>query len=296
MFTFAYLRQHQRSKSARLGQTYLDHLSEKVSFRSNKSTLLLAALAFTDLLVSVTVQPLGIWLFACLIRGCTLPCLFLKVGVPMTALTAMLTSSSLMMVSIEKYLAVEHPFFYSKITIKHVVLSAIVTWMFVLVALVTGALLQSTVGLTPLRAIFLVIMIADVLVTLYCTGKVQLRAHRHMKEIVKRRMAAASLKEATDKHKQDYQRRYQEYKQIMTIGIIVLANFILYFPFIIILILSVTNTLESTGYFRIIAVPLAVTFFNLQSIVNPFIVSLRLSFIRKAIKEKICKVASCWND
>ena len=191
-----------------------------------------------------------------------------------------------MMVSIERYLAVEHPFLSSKIKIKHVVLSAIVTWMFVLVALLTGSLLQPTVGRTPLRALFLVIMIAEVLSMIYFTGKVEFTSHHQMKVIISQ--AVAVLDQGTDEEKQVLKRRYQEYKQIMTISVIVLANFILYIPVIIILILSATNTLENTGDFRIVAVPLAVTFFNLQSIANPFILSIRLSLIRKAIKEKLC--------
>jgi len=81
--------------------------------------------------------------------------------------------------------------------------------------------------------------------------------------------------------------RLQEHKRTLLMGMLVLAAFICYCPFIITTIIDAVKGRDVTEDFKYIAIPIAVSLANLQSLVNPLTVSLRMSAIRKGVTNKL---------
>lgn len=156
----------------------------------------------------------------------------------------------------------------------------VVVWVVTLVILLTSRRWAvNNLRLVPMMAIVGVY----VLVILYCIISVRLTTHRQ------RRMIAAQL-EAVEHQKETYQRKrqYLEYKRALTATSLVLANVIFYLPLFVTLTIELAAKAEKrTNNFTYIVEPCIRTFGFLQSLVNPIIMSLRMSSIRQGVKKKL---------
>lgn len=247
--------------------------------RSVRYNLLIAALASTDLLVGVILEPAGIWYRVCLIVVCKCRCTLLTVYTILGIILACLAFCSLVFVTFERYLAIEHTIFYIRnVTTKSMITSLAVIWICVPTAFaLSKALLDHSRLLRMIPTV--VIGIPGLVVLLFCLYRVQLTAFRQRRAIATQLASVQQTKE--QKH------RLQEYKRNCVMTLLVFASFIFYCPLIIRAILESVGGEDITEDFKYISLPVCMTFVHLQSLVNP-VMSLRLSHIRNGVKRKLC--------
>ena len=181
-----------------------------------------------------------------------------------------------MMVSIERYLAIEHCFLHhTHVTVKRLAFLMAVTLFSIPVKIaVTTPLVFPLIPYVLIVGKFL-------LVTLYCVLKVRFTAQRQLKAI----SAQAAAVQRTEEERQDQKSQFKDYKSTIAVGILVLTNFVFYIPMLIVVIInSIRN--DITEDFQYIAVPIAITCINLQSLVNR-VMCLQLSGIRTAVMKKV---------
>ena len=183
--------------------------------------------------------------------------------------------------NVERYIAIEHPIYYRRtITNKKVIIGVLILWLIVPPTVIVARISSDDSEAKNLQpAVFFTIFI---LITSICTVKVHITANRQRRRIVNA--------EQTTSEQEEHQIRLKEYKQTISMSLMVLASVILYCPFIAVTIVQSIKGKEVTHDFKYIATTTSVLFINLQSLVNPIIFSLRLSYIREGVKNKLF----CW--
>lgn len=348
---------------------------EKERLRTKTYYLLLGALAFTDLLVGLVVEPLFVWYLICSLGNCHIQCLYSLVSIPV-AIGASLTLSTLMMASVERYIAIEHCEFYrTKLTYKHIIVAITTLWLATpTTVLVSKIIANDSESLSKLPG--LTTTSIAVLVILYCTAKVQISAYRHRKHIkaitpgilvtvesqystvyregqgeesTEQRTVQKGRGQAPSQHEgqgealpvqstvqhegqgqassqqegqgpsvqrtvqledqgrievvhppQEHQqeqneerkRKLRELKNALTTALLVLFLILSYLPLIITSIIETSHGKEFTADFKYLSQPISLLFINLQSVVNPILMSLLMSTIRKGVKNKICRICT----
>ena len=253
------------------------------NLRSYAFNLLLASLAVTDLLTGLLVQPLFCLFLGCLLNNCLLPdCTFTAYAL-LSQVCGSMTFVSFAIASVERYLAIEHPNFYlQNITGKKVSVTTVVSWVITVGFLLsTGALLnQSNPNLSKIPAAIVMSILG--VITLFCSTKVQMTAYRQSRTIA---LQQASVQQPDEQQQQE--QRIKEYKRVFTMTILVVLSILFYTPFLIVTVIEALNGKDVTSDFQYIASPICTTFLHLQSLINPIIMSLRLSYIRQGIKNKV---------
>lgn len=256
---------------------------------------LLSALAVTDLIGGLVVQPLFCWYIGSLLLRRPWPCIFTIYGVP-TIVCSSLTLCTLTVTIVDRYVAIEHAQFYlENITVKKVLFVTVVVGVIMLTSVFGGiALVDGADNLRKLPAA--AVGAINVLVILYCAIRVQVTAYRQRKNIQAQADAVIQLEENAQtvavqkKEKDEKHRRRKQYKQAITTSMLVVASILCYCPYIITAVIQSTKGKDVTNDFIYISHPIAATFVHLQSLVNPTILSLRLSYIRKGVKQIVCKI------
>ncbi|KXJ21526.1 hypothetical protein AC249_AIPGENE782 [Exaiptasia diaphana] len=181
-----------------------------------------------------------------------------------------------------RYLAIEHTQFYlENVTTKKIILTTALMCLIVLPAIVSARILLNDFG--RLQKVPIAVAAGlNVLIILFCSIKVQVTAYRQRRAI----NAQAATVQLQQEEQEEQERRLLEYKRAFTMGLLVIASILLYCPFIINTILLATNVVDASS---LISTPgFNVTFIHLQSLLNPIFVSLRLSYIREGVKNKLC--------
>lgn len=162
----------------------------------------------------------------------------------------------------------------------------VLAWIINLTSILVGrvALTNSTLKKIPA----LLILISHVLIILYCTVTVQIAAYRQRKSMITQLVAVQTNNQDSNSNQaQELRDRLQEHKRGFTMVILVLVTFVCYCPFIITVIIETVHGKDVTKHFKYIAQVIYITFVNLQSLVNPLVVSLRMSNIRASVKMKL---------
>jgi len=255
-------------------------LSDK-ELREDTHNILLAALALTDFLQGLIVEPMFSWFLVALVKRRPLSCHFVVFGIP-AAILGCWTLNTLTLASLDLFVAIEYPLFYRKhVTTKKVVIGTGVFWIAnVSILIVGGVLVESHEHLQGIPNA--VVMAVNNLIILYCTVKVQITAYRQRRAI-NAQVQAVQQETNTDEDN----RRREQFKQAMTMVLIVLSTFLFYCPYIINSILLSTKGKNFTDDFKFIYFAIDLTFIHFQSLVNPIVISLRLSYIREGVKNKI---------
>ncbi|XP_020913385.1 G-protein coupled receptor 12-like [Exaiptasia diaphana] len=243
--------------------------------RSKAYNILLASLAVTDLIVGLVAEPLFCLCLVVLIKGLGTPCLLFAVYVLTIAFCGGMALCTLMMTSVERYLAIQLPFFHHvQVRARRVMFIAIAIWVYLPSSMIGLRILldnsQTLKKLPPLRFV-----LGNVLVTIYCTARVHITAY------FKKKQPAAQETQKQQKH------RIKDYKRAFALGVLVLTSTMLYFPFIIVNIVYMFKGKEATQEFELTAIHISITIVHLQSIFNPIIILKRIEKIRKVIKMKI---------
>lgn len=251
---------------------------ENQRLRNSSYNILLASLAFTDLIVGAVVQPMTVSYLACLVLKCSSPCKTFS-GVVIVALVPVyFTLCTLTMLSVERYFAVEHPIYYRrKVTKRKLLLATVILWItFPTTSILSRIFIDnSTADLRKLPTFLFAFF--NALVILFCTVKVYVTACRQ------RRTIATTFAGAQDCLRE----QQKEYKRSITMAMMVIASVILYSPLIVVLIVETLFGRNVTDSFKYLAQVTSMSFVFFQSLVNPLIFSLRLSYIRKGVKNKL---------
>lgn len=248
------------------------------SLQSSIYNNVLVALAVTDLLVGLLMDPMGLWFYLSVILRRPSVC-FMSAYASFGILFSSWTICTFTVACLERYLAIEHPQFYlEKVTTRKVITITFVLWLVAPTFLLTGRILlddSETFRKIPLAFFYL----SNSIVIVYCTVKVSITARRHRRSInVVQAIGQPELQE-------EERKRVQEIKLAITTSILLLASFIFYSPYIIIGIIQSIKGNEDSEFLRYLSVPVGTTFLHLQSLVNPFIMTIRLSYMREEIKK-----------
>lgn len=244
--------------------------------RSVNYNLLLSTMAVTDFLVGILVQPLFCWYLGCLLQDdCHSYC-------PYTIYTASiliccgLTLSTFTMASIERYLAIEHPFFYQlNISRRRFMTAIAMVWILTPAALLTGRILTNNLQENLRKVQTIVIVSVNFAPIVFCNIKVHVTSYRKRKAIATQ---AESVKQ---------QSQALEFKRVVIVWILLIETFLFCCPTIIMILIEIVAGRDVTDDFKYVSHPIYVTFAHLQSLVNPITISLRLSCIRKELKKKV---------
>jgi len=261
---------------------------EDKKLRSNSYNVLLACMAFTDLLIGLVVQPVFVWSLGCLVANCQTQCLYAFVWlIGLTCLA--LTISTLMMASLERYLAIEHPYVYCRsVTRNRAVCATAIACMFTPSFLLLSRLLLRDNLATFKKVAVLFVATVHIIIIVFCTVKVQIAASQQRRKDQALLLTLRANEEGeTAINTQELKTRLKECKHAFTMNLLVLATFVCFSPIIITAIIEAVKGSEFTDDFKYIAIPISATFINLQSMANPLTVSLRMSAIRKGIKKKL---------
>jgi len=262
---------------------------ENRSLRSNSYNVLLACLAFTDLLVGLIVQPAILWRLGCLVTNCQMRCLY-----TLASLTGMicitLTMTALTMASMERYLAIEQPYFYCR----HVTSKRAVTATFIACVCTSSVLLGSRLLLRETMISFekvpaFIIGAIHATVLVFCAVKVQITARRQRRKthVQVVRVQASEESESNAAGVQKRRAMLQEYKRAMTMNMLVLATFVWHCVIIITAIIETIQGSDTSDDYNFVAPYVTASLINLQSLANPLTVSFRMSVIRKGVKRKL---------
>ena len=120
------------------------------------------------------------------------------------------------------------------------------------------------------------------LIILFCVSKVYATSLRQKASI-------KALEESVSKEEKDQaQKRMREFKNYFCFGIVVLSTVILYAPTLVTKVIGVSMGIDVTPEFKFIGQFTWVSCIYLQSLANPIIVTLRLSYIRRGVFKKLC--------
>ncbi|XP_020916242.1 histamine H2 receptor-like [Exaiptasia diaphana] len=261
---------------------------EDEDLRSSSFNILLVALAVTDFLVGLLVQPIFSYYQSCLVNNCYSPCTYTLYILSVLTFTG-LSICTLTLMSLERYLAIEHPNFYRKmVTAKRVMLGTMIYWAVSLAILLIVTVLavnnKSKLSLAPP----IVVLGLSTLVFLYCSIKVQVTAYRQRRTITLQQESVLQPDE-----QQQQQERLKEYKRVFMMTILVIVSILFYVPFIIVAVIIAVAGKDVTSDFKYVAMFICLTLLHLQSLINPILVSLRLSYIRTSIEKKLISCFSC---
>ncbi|XP_031562125.1 adenosine receptor A3-like [Actinia tenebrosa] len=243
--------------------------------RSDRYYLLVAILLLSDILVGIVVQPLLIALGVCIIDQCTYLCELTIAYTVSASLCYGWTAVTMAIVSLERYLYIEHPMYYqTSVTSKKLVIASAASWVLVGIPKPFTRLLMNDsfwnrqlIGILTFGPCFVII--------LFCVTKINLTARRQIRVIVAQQQTVAE------------QSKIKEYKRTFTLGLIVLASVACMCPIIILKIVKAVKG-NFDDDIKYISHGIYFTFLNFQSIINPIIYSLRLSPIRSGVTKRLC--------
>ena len=198
---------------------------ESENLRSVNYNLLLAILSLTDLLIGLLINPLSVAFVVCVSLGCSLACdLFVAYGVA-GIICFGCSLPTLMIASVERYLSIEHPLYYSaKVSTKKLLSAVTVTWVLAVVTIALRLTLDDSYQMkqVPMALYFGICVI----LVLYCVAKVSKTAHRQMKAINAQQVVIRGPSTIAD--------RIKEYKRTFVLAFLVLITIIFYCPFMVV--------------------------------------------------------------
>ena len=250
--------------------------------RSSPFNVLLGELAVTDMLVGLVVQPMCSAILGCLINYCYSPCQVTALFIALVLCNGC-TLVTLALACAERYLSIEHPNLYNRIvTGERSQKVAVISWILTAVYLITSSIFLNNahpdLSKGPLMA--LVTVCAGTI--FFCCTKVQLTAYRQKRFVAIQQQVPISQNAMQP---EEQVRLRMEMKQACTVTILVIMSVLFITPVIVISALELTT--NQGAKFKFLAAPISFLFFNLQSLVNPTILALRLTYIRKGTKNKL---------
>ena len=245
-----------------------------------KSNIALACLATSDLLVGVLVQPLHIIKLSFLLNGqMNIFCKLEKVSKFLTSNCLMASSTHLILISAERYVAVTHPFAYEdKVTKVRIIIASGLAWLIALL-LSTKDVFKTRTDSVGNSVVFIVVPILLYLpAMIYFNCVVYKEVRRNEKQIAANQVSLEA-KEKLLKNK----------KAFYTTTVVLLAFFACIIPVNIclgILAFTTDGNPANGGKTAMYLLPLMPV---LNSLFNPLIYSVRIRYFRVAFIELLAK-------
>ena len=241
----------------------------------NKANITLGCLAVTDVLTGVIGQPSFIATMVISLRPGTAlhgHCKLLNhLKINVMRLLVGTSLAHLALINVERYLAIKHPFAYTKkVTKGRILCSCGLSWLIML--LLNAPLISTTVR--AFSTINSIVWCALVAVTIFCQVVLYLEIRRHKKHIAKHQVSQEAR-----------QKFLKEQKVFKLTTIILLALLLTYFPMVIARILVV-----NVGIRMLIGLQIATSVMLLNSLINPVIYcfkrrSFRVAFIEILLRK-----------
>jgi len=252
----------------------------KARMRANKSNILLACLATTDLMVGVGVQPVFTALMITIIHGdytsgsCTVEVATQRIS----NLVCMASLVHLVLISGERFLAMKYTYEYNAglVTEKRLLIASGVGWLLTLI-LYIPLFIDKTVFYRLNNAFVALCLVTIVL----CNITVFREVHRHEKGI--------SSQQITEEARRKF---LKEKKAFKLTAIIFAMLFLCYMPLWTsrIILAFHRNRMSTETVYECLFV--TSTFLILNSLVNPVIYSVRVRQFRVAFVELTCRTAN----
>ena len=246
------------------------------------SNVLLGALAMSDVLVAIVGEPVWMFVIFYTTRGEGFQNASQKVKMPTMYFFILLSFFNIVSVSIDRYVAVFHPFWYhAKATCKtHLIVAIAVysTGIITFTPLATIAMKQrSTVSY-----IYITLMGLSLIATSYCNMKIFSLVRTYKRQVIA--VTNGGNHEAS-RHLSG--RQQQEKNKAVIIAIITVLFFMCYTPFTVFI---ATADFENTtpSYSQILASYWTTIFVLFNSMLSPIVYYVRVPSVRNAFKEIIC--------
>lgn len=254
----------------------------KNRLRAHKSNILLAALASTDIMIGLLVQPVFIAkLFTVLLAPTTQEsgkiCLLLTITKAGISCLSKNSIVHIALLSCERLLAIKHPFAHSStVTTSRLLLASGSAWLVTII-------LQIIIAFSKIIFIFIsnvLIGLAVIFIT-FCHVELFRETRRHQQRISAHQVSQMERK------------RFQEGKKAFKLTVITIAVLILsYLPFLVChLVLFLHASKLPTEYVRIIG-DSSISAVLLNSLLNPVIYSIRMKQFRDAFRELLCGIVN----
>ena len=238
--------------------------------RANKSCILLACLATTDLMVGVIVQPMFTALMVTIVRGeaTTKTCTLQRVAQFFTSVLCDTSLFHLALMSGERYLAMKHTFSYNTglVTETRLLICSALAWLFSLIL---------HIPLIIDRNLFFIINNTLIVLTLaiivFCQITVYREVRRHEKQL--------STQQVTEEARQKFLRDKRAFKLT---AIIVSLLFICYIPVCVFrgILINFRSIMSIQSLYACFFTAVSVAILN--SFLNPIVYSVRMRQFRVA--------------
>ena len=267
--------------TAALNALVITAVKTKSRLRANKSNILLACLAATDLMVGVIVQPMFAALMITIALGeKTTGSCALQTLTPI--FTSVLCDSSLIhlaLISGERYLAMRHTYAYNTglVTEARLLIGSALAWLFSF-ALHIPFIFDKTVLFFAINNTFIYLSLA---ITTFCQITVYRVVRRHEKQL--------STQQVTEEARQKF---LKDKKAFKLTAIIVSVLFLCYMPVCVVrVVLTIyRSNLSMITLFACFFTAVVVGILN--SFLNPLIYSVRVRQFRVAFIELTCRTAN----
>lgn len=256
-------------------------IMERKHLRNASYNILIAILALSDLLVGLGIQPVFISLIVHLLLKCSSICELTIAYYILSLIWCGWSLATLAVISVERYLAIEHPLYYvSNVSVQKSIVATVIGGVLMVVTLI-GFRIQTEKSYRIRQIPVAINVFICCFIILFCVWKVYLTAKRQRKTIARQKDAITQRCEI-----EKTKIRLKEMKRYSTLGMILLFSIALYLPTLFAKIIGVTLGKDCTTYFKYISQFIWVTCIYIQSLVNPVIVSLRLSNIKRGVSKK----------
>ena len=252
-------------------------MKKKPRLRANKSNILLALLASSDLMAGLILQPTFIAMITTVVRSKSGFCTLTEAFIHCTGclVSASLTHLALIiLISTERYLAIKHPFIYDTIvTEAHLLFVSTLAWLFSIflqISIVFGETLYFTMKTTCHIVIVSFIIL--------CHVTVYRETNRHQRHVA----AHQVTKEAREKFEKD--------KKTLKITSIVVGTLLICYTPLVILRMTLPKyryEISLNALYTVFVLTATVSLLNF--LINPVIYSVRLQQFRVAIIESTCR-------
>ena len=258
----------------------------KKSVLHTPSNMLLGALAMSDVLVAVIGEPLWIVDIVYSTKNQWWQNELQKTMSSTMYFFILLSFFNINSVSIDRYVAVFHPFWYhAKATCKTHLIAAIAVYVISITTVIPLAIIAMT-NLTIVSYIYIAIIGVSIAITSYCNLKIFRLIKTHTRQIT---AVTSGANHETSGH--FAVRQMREKNKAITMAIITVLFFTCYTPFTV--FIAITDLEKATQTSREILANYWTNFLVLMnSMLNPIVYYVRVRSVRNAFKGMLCNGGS----